>query len=187
MRLVVVILSAALSGPAFAAATGKVEGPDGVPIAGAEVCEQLSGSPEHCVTTDAHGDYRMDNVLRPTVFVRARGFVAQTIGAVPQDVPVRLQRAATLRVTVVDAGTGRPVASGRVMIDSPSGRRIGDFVPFNKSGVRVSTLSPEDVFVRVEADGYQPSGPVPVVLVSGEERALTVRLKKKEKAAPPAQ
>jgi hypothetical protein len=83
-----------------------------------------------------------------------------------------------LLVAVVDAGTGLPVSSGRVMLDAPSGRRIGDFVPFNKSGVRISTLDPGDVFVRVEADGYAPSGPVPVVLVAGEERSVKIPLKK---------
>jgi hypothetical protein len=64
------------------------------------------------------------------------------------------------------------------MLDSPSGRRIGEFVPFNKSGVRISTLEPGDLFVRVEADGYGPSGPIPVVLVAGEERSVKIPLKK---------
>ena len=53
-----------------------------------------------------------------------------------------------------------------------------DYVPFNKNGVRISTLGPGDVFVRVEATGYAPSGPVPVELVAGVERSVTVPLKK---------
>jgi len=183
--LAVVIAFAMLVGPVFASATGRIQGSDGTPIAGAEVCEQLPGSPEHCVTTDANGVYRMDSPLRPSLFVRASGFVATRIDAVPLDAPVRLQRAATLKVTVVDADKGSPLASGRVMIDSPSGRRIGDFVPFNKSGVRISTLAPGDVFVRAEADGYHPGGPIPVTLEPGVERSVTVPMKKKR--APPSQ
>ena len=89
-----------------------------------------------------------------------------------------MQRAAKLLVLVVDAETKRRLASGRVMIDSPSGKRIGDFVPFNKMGVRISTLDPGAVFVRAEATGYAPSGPVPVELVSGVERSVTVPLKR---------
>ena len=115
--------------------------------------------------------------------MRARGFVPKAIDAAPLSVPVHLQRAAGLLVVVVDTDTRLPLASGRVMIDSPSGKRIGDFVPFNKNGVRISTLDPGDVFVRVEAAGYTPSGPVPVELVSGAERSVTVPLKKIGKPA----
>jgi hypothetical protein len=106
------------------------------------------------------------------------GYLPKTVDASPLSTAVRLERAARLLVTVVDAATRAPVASGRVMIDSPSGERIGDYVPFNKMGVRISTLAPGDVFVRVEADGYVPSGPLPVKLVSGNEESLAVPLKK---------
>ena len=178
LRLSALPVLALLAGSAFAAASGRIVGPDGAPVAGAQVCESLIGSPEHCVTASSDGVYRMDSPLRSTLIVRASGFVAKVIDAAPLSAPVALQRAATLLVTVVDAGTGLPVSSGRVRIDSPSGRRIGDFVPFNKSGVRISTLDPGDVFVRAEADGYDPSGPVPVALVSGAERSVKVSLKK---------
>jgi hypothetical protein len=120
----------------------------------------------------------MDAPVRATLLVRASGFLPKTIDASPLGEPVKLQAAARLLVTVVEAGTRVPVASGRVMIDSPSGQRIGDYVPFNKMGVRISTLAPGDVFVRVEAKGYAPSGPVPVELKAGVERSLTVTLKK---------
>ena len=185
MRLLTVILGLAFAGPVFAGATGRIEAPDGAPIAGAQVCEQIPGSPDHCVATDAQGYYRMDDALRTSVTIRARGFLPQKVDAVPLNVPVRLQRAAILLVNVFDAAAGTAVASGRVMIDTPSGRRLGDFVPFNKAGVRISTLEPGDVFVRVEAEGYQPSGPVPVDLVSGVERTITVRLLKAKKPPSP--
>lgn len=178
MSTVLLLVFAVLSGPAFGAATGRIVGPDGAPVPGAQICESLVGSPEHCVTTDAQGVYRMENPLRGTLLVRASGFVPKGIDAAPLGVPVELQRAAKLLVLVVDAETKRRLASGRVMIDSPSGKRIGDFVPFNKMGVRISTLDPGAVFVRAEATGYAPSGPVPVELVSGVERSVTVPLKR---------
>jgi len=178
MRTRFLLVLALLAGPAFGAATGRIVGPDGAPVPGAEVCEFLDGSPARCVTSDSNGVYKMDSPLRATLLVRASGFVPKTIDASPLGEPVRLQAAARLLVTVVDANTRVPVASGRVMIDSPTGKRIGDYVPFNKKGVRISTLDPGDVFVRVEAQGYVPSGPVPVELVSGVERSVTVPLKK---------
>ena len=120
----------------------------------------------------------MDSPLRAKLLIRARGFIPKMVDAAPLGAPVRLERAASLLVTVVDADTNLAVPSGRVMLDSPSGKRIGDFVPFNKQGVRISTLEPGDVFVRVDAEGYAPSGPVPVSLRAGVERSVTVPLKK---------
>jgi hypothetical protein len=170
-------------GSAWAGASGRVVGPDGAPISGADICEYIEGSPEHCVRSDAQGFYRMDNALRSTLLVRATGFVSKQVDAAPLSAPVELRRAGALLVTVVDADTGAPLSSGKVMIDSPTGRRIGDFVPFNKAGVRISTLDPGTVFVRAESRGYEPSGPVPVDLVSGEERTVNVPLKKSRKAS----
>jgi hypothetical protein len=172
------VVVAMLTGPAFAAATGRIVGPDGAPVTGAEVCEFAEGAPEHCVKVDAHGDYRMESPKRSWLLVRASGFVGMLVDPVPLDAPLKLARAASLLVTVVDASTGQPIPSGRVMIDSPSGRRIGEFVPFNKLGVRISTLDPGVVFVRAEADGYKPAGPMPVTLVSGAEGSVKVSMKK---------
>lgn len=178
MRAAACVVVAMLTGPAFAAATGRIVDPDGAPIPGAQICEFVTGSPEHCVTTDAHGDYLMEKPSRPWLLVRASGFVGMLVDPVPLTSPLALARAAVLLVTVVDAGTGKPIPSGKVMIDSPSGRRIGDFVPFNKLGVRISTLDPGLVFVRTEADGYKPAGPVPVTLVSGTEGSVKVPMTK---------
>jgi len=178
MKTAAWVVVALLTGPAFAAATGRIVGPDGAPVAGAEVCEFIQGSPDHCVKVDAHGDYRMEHPKRPWLLVRASGFVGMLVDPVPLDAPLTLVRAASLLVTVVDAGTGQPIPSGKAMIDAPSGRRIGDFVPFNKLGVRISTLDPGVVFVRTEADGYKPAGPVPVTLVSGKEGTVKVAMTK---------
>lgn len=167
-----------VAGPAFAEATGRIVGPDGAAIQGAEICEYVEGSRERCVTSDAAGYYRIEKPVPATLLVRAGGYVPASIDAAPLSQPVKLARAATLEVTVVDAATKKPIPEGRVMLHSPSGRRIGDFVPFNARGVRISTLDPGDVLVRVEADGYEPSGPVAVALVSGSKKALTVSLSK---------
>ena len=180
MRTAALVVLAMLAGPVFAAATGRVVGPDGVPVPGAEVCEFVEGAPEHCVTADSQGVYRMEKPSRSALLVRARGFVPKTVDAAPQSAPVELRRAAALLVSVVDAVTGEPLASGRVMIDDPSGRRIGDFVPFNKAGVRISTLNPGVVFVRAAAPGYEPGGPLPVDLVAGAERSLKIPMTKSD-------
>jgi hypothetical protein len=174
----VCVLLAALAAPAAATATGRVVGPDGAAIPGAQVCEFVEGTPDRCVKADASGAYRFEKPTRSSLLVRASGFVAKMVDAAPLSAPVELQRAAILEVQVVDAATKLPLSSGRVMIDSPSGNRIGKFVPFNKHGVRISTLQPGDVFVRAEADGYDPGGPIPVTLASGSRSSVTVPLTK---------
>ena len=183
MRAAAWVAVAMLTGPTFAAATGRIVDTHGAPVTGAEVCEFIVGEPDHCVKVDAHGDYRMEHPKRPWLLVRARGFVGMLVDPVPLDKPLKLDRAASLLVTVVDAGTGQPIPSGRAMLDSPSGRRIGDSVPYNKLGVRIGTLDPGVVFVRTEADGYKPAGPVPVTLVSGAEGSVKVAMTKAEGGA----
>jgi hypothetical protein len=167
-----------LAARASAAATGRVVDIAGAPIDHAEVCEFVQDSPGRCVKVDAAGEYRLENPVRPSLVVRARGYVATTVDAAPLAAPVALRRAATLRVYVFDKATGEPLSSGRVMIHSPSGRRIGDFVPFNRAGVRISTLEPGEVLVRAEASGYDPGGPLPVELFGGEERSLRIPMLK---------
>jgi len=178
MKLISASLVFWLAAPAFGAATGQVVGPGGAPVAGAQVCEFVEGSPVRCVSCDAQGVYRIEDPKRPTLLVRAQGFVPTMVDAAPLPAPVTLRAAAILKVTVVDAKSGTALPSGRVRIDSPSGQRIGDFVPFNSAGVRISTLTPGPVFVRAEAEGYEPSGPIPVELVGGSERTVRVSMTK---------
>lgn len=167
-----------LAAPASGPATGHVVDITGAPIANAEVCEFVEGKPDRCVKVDAAGTYRLDNPVRPSLVVRARGFVATTVDAAPLGAPVALRRAATLRVYVVDQATGQPLSSGRVTIHSPAGRRIGDFVPFNRAGVRISTLEPGEFLVRAESPGYEPGGPLPVELFGGQEQSLKIPMLK---------
>ena len=53
MRKPALVVALWLALPAFGAATGRVVGPDGAPIAGAEVCEFVEAVPERCVKADA--------------------------------------------------------------------------------------------------------------------------------------
>jgi len=162
-----------------ATATGQVVGPGGTPVPGAQACEFVEGSPVRCVPCDAQGVYRMNDPKRPTLLIRAQGFVPTTVDASPLAAPVALRPAAVLKVTVVDAKSGAALRSGRVRLDNPSGQRIGDFVPFNSKGVRISTLTPGPLFVRAEADGYDPGGPVAVELVGGSESTVRVTMTKR--------
>lgn len=170
--------AAPASPPAPTKASGRIVSEDGTPIAGARVCEAAVGAAPRCATADEQGFYSIPNVTHPKLVVRANGFVIAVVDAAPLNEPVELRRAASLRVTVVDGDGGKPVAKGRVMLDSPSGRRIGDFVPFNQAGVRISTVEPGVVFVRAEAEGYEPGGPVPIELTGGAESSVTVTMKK---------
>ena len=172
-----------LADPALVDATGRILAEDGKPVKGAQVCEFTQGAAERCVTADDQGGYRITRTTHPTLLVRSKGFVPMTIDAAPLSQPVKLHRAASLLVTIVDAASGKPLNDGRVMIDTPSGKRVGNFVPFNKAGVRISTLEPGVVFVRAEANGYDPGGPVPIELESGAESSTTITMKKKSTAA----
>jgi hypothetical protein len=182
MKTFALVLAFWLSFPAFAGASGRVIRESGAPVIGADVCEMADQNPEVCVRTDENGAYRIDSTTKPKLFIRARGFVSTTVDAAPLTEPVKLQAAATILVTVVDAKTGAPLPKGSVMIDIPSGYRVGTEAPFNKAGVRISTLAPGLVFVRANAPGYAPGGPLPVELVAGSEKAVTVKMTKTHSA-----
>ncbi len=162
--------------PKVTTATGQVLGEDGKPVPSAEVCEISQASAENCKKVDEHGGYSI-RATHPSLLVRARGYVPVTVDAAPLAAAVKLQKAAVLLVSVVDANH-RPLQKGKVMLDTPSGKRIGDSVPFNKAGVRISTLEPGTIFVRAEASGYEPAGPIPVELNAGAERSVTVTMKR---------
>jgi len=168
-----------LASPPDHEASGRVLGEDGTPVVGAEVCEFVNGEKTgRCISTDEQGLYRIAKTPHPRLVVRAKGFVATTVDAAPLASPVTLRRAASLLVTVVDSETQKPVPAGRVRLDTSTGKHIGDVMPFNRSGVRISTLDPGVVFVRAEADGYLKAGPTPVELAGGSERTVTISMKK---------
>jgi hypothetical protein len=182
MKTLAAVFAILLAVPAAAGtASGRIVAEDGSPVPHAQVCEFVEDKPPRCVSADQSGTFRMEATTKPTLVVRARGFVAATIDAAPLNAPVVLKTAGSLLVSVVDGATKVPLSEGKVMIDTPSGRRLGDSVPFNKSGVRISTLEPGIVFVRATAKGYRPGGPVPAEVVSGSERTVTVPMAKSPK------
>jgi len=162
----------------LAAAAGQVVDPEGKPIQGAEACSGEKLTLE-CVKTDAHGFYRIEKPSRPKVFIRASGFIPAQADAVEDATPVRLARAATLTVRVVDSVTGQPVASGRILLNYTSGQGIGTAAPFNKNGVRITTLVPGEVLARAESEGYDPGGPEAVHLEGGVEKKLTIGMRRR--------
>jgi hypothetical protein len=178
MRSLAVIASILLASAAMAQATGQVVGTDGQPIPGVDVCAYKNGARADCVATDEKGFYRMEHPVAPNLFVQAKGYATTTVSAAPQNEPVVINRVAALFVRVVDAASGEPITKGTVTVNLPSGRKIGSPVPFNRSGVRMSTLPPGATLVRAEAEGYDAAGPIVVDLVGGQEKELKIPLKR---------
>ena len=165
----------------MAAATGRVVDPDGKPIPGAEACSGEKPAME-CVKTDAEGFYRIENPSRRSLFIRAKGYVGVEAEAAEHVAPIALQRAAILTVRVVNAKGGMPIPSGRVLLNYTSGQNIGSSAPFNRNGLRVTTLIPGEILVRTEADGYEPGGPEVVHLEGGVEKRVTIAMRRKADA-----
>ena len=170
------VLAAAPPGPS---ASGRILDMSGRPIPHAEVCSlDKDDMPVDCVQADANGSYRMETSSKGSLLVRAKGFVSMWTVAGHVSAPVKMAPAAVLVVKVVDDATGQPVPSGQVTLFFPSGKRIGGSAPFNRSGVKISTLAPGDTLVKAEAQGYEIAGPVSVTVAGGESRELTVRMRR---------
>ena len=174
----VLLAALLLTGPAFAQATGTIVGSDGKPIAGVSACIYKDGAQLKCTESDSEGHYRLEHPGYPNLLLEMKGYKTTSVPASPLSEPVVLVQSASLLVKVVDATSGEPIPSGAVSLNLPSGRKLGAPVPFNKSGVKLGTLSPGDTMVAAEAIGYEPSGPHVVKLVGGESQELIIRLKK---------
>jgi len=168
-------LAGLVTGPAWAT-SGTVVDDSGRPIAGASACLIEDGSPLLCVDTDANGYYKLPEVRVNAVRIRKSGYIPATIGAVTQEAPIVLARAASLRARVVDGATGRPVGGGRIVVSYPAGRVLDDF-PFTKGGTHVATIDPGAVKVRADLPGYR-SEVVDVVLEAGREASITLTVRK---------
>lgn len=159
-------------------ATGTVVDPDGRPIAGAEVCLWTPvENTGFCGKTDARGYYRLLDSSAPAVRIVASGYLPETVAAVPQESPVVLRRGAALRVQVVDARDGTPVAEGKIRIVYLSGKELPRF-PFNAAGMRLATVEPGSAVITAEAEGYVAADPIPITLVAGRETESVVRLRR---------
>lgn len=177
------LLCGLLPASAWAAATGRVVDPDGKPIAGIEVCNILHEVAIDCIKTDAQGYYRIAKPSGVDVFIRGSGYVPRRAAAVESSTPIVLKRAASLLIHVVDADTGQPVPSGKVILNYTSGLQIGKEAPFNRAGVQISSLRPGAILARCEAPGYAPAGPDTVILGEGEQKAITLAMKRRTGAA----
>lgn len=169
--------------PLFAAASGKVVNTDGKPIPEAEVCTIVKGATGTCNKVDALGFYHVAKPPSLSLFVRASGYQPLKIAAIEQSAPIVLERAAILRVEVLDAATRRPVPKGKVILNYASGEQIGAAAPFNSKGVRITTLAPGEILIRAEADGYENGGPEAVTAIAGKETGIAISMKKVQAAA----
>lgn len=170
----VVLVSLAAALPA-AAASGSVLDSDGNPVVGARACLWAEAETGFCVETDERGYFRLPSSSVPSVRITADGFLSQVVAAVHQSSPVVLRKAAALLVHVVDAADGSALSGGTVAITYFSGRTI-DGLPFNRAGVKVSTLEPGSALVRASLPGYRDSGGASVALAAGERTEVTLRL-----------
>jgi hypothetical protein len=157
------------------AASGRVAGPDGKPLAGARACIQVQGGQGMCSDTDADGWYRLPETSLPRVRITAPGYLPKNVAAVDQEGIIVLERAAALRARLLDAESGEPIAGGELTLASPSGRKRGPF-PVNGAGLKVATLAPGRVVPRASAPGYRDAVGHEVELRAGTETEIVLRL-----------
>ncbi|HEX5042958.1 MAG TPA: carboxypeptidase-like regulatory domain-containing protein [Candidatus Polarisedimenticolaceae bacterium] len=175
LAVLLVLLVAASWTPPAGAASGRVAGPDGKPLAGARACIQVQGGQGMCSDTDAEGWYRLPETSLSTVRITAAGYLPKSVAAVDQEGIVVLERAAALRARLLDAESGEPIARGELTLASPSGRKRGPF-PVNGAGLRVATLAPGRVVPRGSAPGYRDAVGQEVELRAGTETEIVLRL-----------
>jgi hypothetical protein len=167
-------------GPVLAA-SGRVVDPTGKPIEGARACLLVAGAEGLCSITDTSGYYDLPDTEVPWLRIVAKGFLPKRLSAVDQEVPVTLDRAASLRVRLLDRATGAPIQKGQVFVIYSSGRKKGPF-PTNAAGVRVSTLEPGEVVVQGMAADHADDRSDTVRLQGGTESELVLRLPAAPKA-----
>ena len=173
--LPLILLTASLAAAPAGAASGRVAGPDGKPLAGARACIQVERGEGICSETDAEGWYRLPATKLPKVRIAAAGYLPRTVAAVDQAAIIVLERAASLRVRLLDAESGQPLPKGELMLVSPSGRKRGPF-PVNAAGLKVATLAPGRVVPRGTAAGYHDAVGADVELRAGQEAEIVLRL-----------
>jgi hypothetical protein len=156
------------------ALSGTVVDALGIPVEGAESCLISGGQPVLCVPTDANGFWRLTDTAAESIRITKSGFLPATLAPTTPPAPIVLERAAALRVRVVDP-QGNPVGSGTLTLVYASGRKIGP-LPFNRAGMLHPSLPPGAVRVTAEADGWSLPAPVAVTLEAGREREAVVRM-----------
>jgi len=180
MRFAATLLVAGgfLTAPALAS-SGRVVDPDGKPIPGARACLMIGEGADTeglCDITDPMGAYKLPLAERtPVIRIVADGFLPTKVAAVDQEAPIVLDRAATLRVRVLDAVTGHPIPKSQVTLVFANGGKQGP-LPANRGGVRAKSLPPGDVIPSAKAKGYRETTGAAVTLVASRETEVELKL-----------
>lgn len=182
VRLAVVVPLALLSifaGPKRPTATGRVVDALGHPIVGATACLVIAGAPGLCDETAADGSYALPAGDVPGVRIVARGYMPRTVGAVAQESPIVLERAASVRVRIVNRADGSAVGEGEVDLVYSTGRTLGPF-PINLAGVSLPTVPAGDARVVARCAGFDKSSSDTTSLVAGKESIVEIRVDPKK-------
>ncbi|NLF31614.1 MAG: hypothetical protein GX591_12095 [Planctomycetes bacterium] len=158
---------------------GSVRGPDGKPVAGADVSVRDDWQRFGAVTTDGQGRFRMGNA-RPGSFsllVTAEGLAPheQTVdtAAAVAPIEVRLSAGAVLRGRVMDV-RGRPIAGAYVGVDQWRGRDLLDWRAATDAEGRFAwNAAPHDgVTLRAGQQGFM--GRRATLMPSQEEQLIVL-------------
>ena len=162
-------------------ASAQVVDPDGKPIEGATACLVTAGVQQLCGSTNSDGTYVLPGSEVTSVRILARGFLPRTVAAVRQEGPVVLERAASLRVRLIDKSSGKGAVKGKVFLVYSTGRRLGPF-PTNAAGVSLKTLPPGNIHPVGQAEGYREATGPSLALVAGQEQEVVVEIERETEA-----
>jgi protocatechuate 3,4-dioxygenase beta subunit len=176
-----------------AVVTGKVVGPDGAPVAGAEV-RVVQGSREDMffsfgeagARSDGEGIYRLAGIEEGRRSIAAthqdfqRAVRELDVRAGENRLDLRLGRGYPVSGRVVDSG-GRPVADARVSLDNPGFGYDSDDSQLAASGADGSfqfpSVAPGTYTLRARKDGYAPAElPEPLQVAVAPVTDLELRL-----------
>jgi hypothetical protein len=166
------------------AATGRVTDAAGQPLPEARVCHHESATRTDllCVTPDPDGAFEIPDSDGHPLRISAPGYFSVEVPAAGHH-RVVLEPSPTLRVRVVDADSGEPLAEAEVFVVYRSARQKGPF-PSHRAGVRIErVLETGDVRVVGRAKGYAENS-VPVKLVGGVETEAVIALRRTAQASP---
>lgn len=163
------------------AASGKVVDEQGKPLSGAKACYMLGSTEALCVDADAQGSWSLPESRVSSVRVSAKGYMPKLVPAGENNATVVLERAASLKVRLVDAATGAPIAHGTVWLTYASGSRKGPF-PINAAGVEIATLPVGEATPSATSDGYTELKGKTLELEAGARAEIVLELRRKEPA-----
>ena len=169
-----------------AAVGGRVQDTAGRPIRGATACLLLApDSTGICAETDENGKFDLPGSSGMAVRILAEGFLSVDVGAVDHTAPIRLERAASFEIRVLDEVDGSAVVNVGLWVLSPDGRRRGP-VDLGASGwLRMKTFPPGTYRVLAGAPGYLDGTGDELQLRAGETAKAEIRLRRDPATYPP--